>query len=1524
MFLVLVACFPLSLAFHPLGHELLVAFDRHILQLRLLLGSGEFLVRGELGLQGVTHVKYSTSGRLVAAVSGKIIYVYASNTLKHVCQLVGHSDVIANVSWAGDDSILTSVGTHGCIYTWNMATGSRIHKQDYINNAMAYNDIVTLPNGNIVAVGIQQAKLGFDLEGLLNPSPYAMHDRLPLATSLSTRTSSTAPVSASGRPLVYLTNDPPVESTASHKFVLTWNDRARQRSAMLAAAAAAANAQANGSGGSASASASTNLASEMQYNAQLLSAVQYIHQIDDETPLIMNRRSSDRPLSPDSPAIILDALSTLELPVLPYLPLGSAFHRRRVERVVHELEIDAASTTAARRPMSARGTGTPMSGSNRASVVEEDRAHRASDASTTAPAPGPIPSAAVATTVTSARPKTAGPLGRRGTTTLASFLHREAEKEECPLPPLLSLGLIQVGRLTFLFVGTPRGTVQTFLWPLTSNEPLTETALHTEPITCLKVCQKSQVIVTTSLDGSMFVSSLALVMNEALCFASSTSAASESSSDGNGALASSAPVSGSVPTSTQSSLSSRVTSPYSFVFPIHLFLTPSFHPPLFALIASPKMLLDIYGEQRALLSLEREVHEPARKKSDRMKYGLRRLETSALGQEEYGYSLALRAHSKQSLLESLALRRQLSNFHTEWEYKTRRDNEALQKTLQQARVKHDLEKHELESRDNALTERDQARDRQMTERIAKKEREFDLTVAHLENLYERKLALEAERYKALVTKMEDLEYKTTNDYALLQQQTTERIAELEADHTAKVTTLETKLAEFTKHYEQLKEASVAYMEEEDLHHDAEVQTMINSSKVKDESYTQQLQHQQEQVALFKAQSHQAQLKMTKSILQAHEAEQNKQLSEAAKQEVMKKNAALMKRMKQLEESESKSRQSLEEVEHACSILRTEKANLREQIGALLEQRDANDPTKIIAAFESIVREMDEEFFTHHLVNRQQSQQAKSHRSTIQALQAEVAVLKAAAEKRETLFSRLREDMLGMKDIRRLREKYFQVFLQTSESPSQLAAMEDIEREFSRQTRKNHATIQHLEHKLEEESRKYNTIHTRNVADNVALMKQVNELRHVNRDFKSELVRLTGEVAHQRLMLSAHGVGGAPVSKTGSIAVSDLLRQRKEQVASMLATPIEPQQPSQLQAEIKALEQLLLQERLTSAQLADEKNETEASLKSTARLASDAAGHYAQLADEKDAMLASAFKRVQEQEEEIATLRKTMTATVSTAQRNKKGTPNRSGSAIASVPTLPSQSASQAASYVDSVIARAAALRTQLASQAGASNSNLQQFDDSERIDLPDDDDADDDGHLTGDDGRSNSSAASSRPLSAAFLLDPYTAPTDRLNVSISAGGRPAVHSNRNRQIRPQTARVGASSSSSSSSFSHVGVSSTHRPSSALLKGGGRAGRNVDRFGSHPINSTATTRVGSTQSSRPQTSRLSTPSTNSTTPTPIPSDLIAMSDSKRIRPMSAIQHPMTHHRNQTQPNPSITPLNTRSMVATWMEEPPTNP
>lgn len=150
-----------SVSFHPLGHEISVGFHLNLLTFRV--HPTELVVRTEFSLPAVSHCKYSHGGSLLAAVSGKTIFVYAaSTTAKTVAKFVGHGDAIMSICWNTDDSSLFSVGLNGHVYEWALTSATRI--REFVAYGDAFTDIAVSPMGNVVAAGVALVSEGCNEE----------------------------------------------------------------------------------------------------------------------------------------------------------------------------------------------------------------------------------------------------------------------------------------------------------------------------------------------------------------------------------------------------------------------------------------------------------------------------------------------------------------------------------------------------------------------------------------------------------------------------------------------------------------------------------------------------------------------------------------------------------------------------------------------------------------------------------------------------------------------------------------------------------------------------------------------------------------------------------------------------------------------------------------------------------------------------------------------------------------------------------------------------------------------------------------------------------------------------------------------------------------------------------------------------------------------------------------------------------------------------------------------------------------
>src|SRR5262249_4916791 len=150
--------------------------------------------------------------------------------------------------------------------------------------------------------------------------------------------------------------------------------------------------------------------------------------------------------------------------------------------------------------------------------------------------------------------------------------------------------------------------------------------------------------------------------------------------------------------------------------------------------------------------------------------------------------------------------------------------------------------------------------------------------------------------------------------------------------------------------------------------------------------------------------------------QTREAEVARDRAAAAEKEALRKLSERSKRVHTLEEEEKQLKESLDKAEGEAAHLTNVKATLRAQVTRLLTERAEGSPAVRVARFESIVREMDEEFLRSHVAHREAEGRATAFRATSVGLQAEIAALKKQVAAKEHVLEMLREDIWGMKDL----------------------------------------------------------------------------------------------------------------------------------------------------------------------------------------------------------------------------------------------------------------------------------------------------------------------------------------------------------------------------------------------------------------------------------------------------------------------------------------------------------------------------
>jgi hypothetical protein len=891
------------------------------------------------------------------------------------------------------------------------------------------------------------------------------------------------------------------------------------------------------------------------------------------------------------------------------------------------------------------------------------------------------------------------------------------------------------------------------------------------------------------------------------------------------------------------------------------------------------------------------VLAPARLKAERLaKGGMRRLEGL---EDEFDVVLSRRSGLRATNRELADLKAQMGLLQSEWGYKQRRDAQALQKLLAQQRDAHAQEKAQMVDRERLLTSRDLEREKATLARLGSREHEYSLTLIHLENLYEKKLALEAQRYDKLVKRMADQEMRASTDALRERQQAERRLAELKQAHEKEVVELRAQLVAFEARFETHKEEALAMVEAQASDFDEEIVGKVAQARAREQLLQNEVAEATEKAARMQIQLQQSRLKIERAGLTAREAEAAKTAAEVALKEVHRKNVSLVQATKDAEEKAQLSAGKVTDALAVTSTLATQKADLRAQVAHLLAQHKANNPAATLAHFERIVAGLDEEFLDAHAKNQAMHKQSVHLKATIHSLGSEVSALKKAASAREELFARLKEDIASFKDMRSLREKYFAAFLAAPSegrgfgagsggrvSATEAAQHAAVEMEYTRQTKKNQATIAHLEHRVRDSVRQMRSSTHAHVDDNVTLMQQVNELRFVNRDFKAEIVRLTGEVAHQKLVMLSHGIGGDallgnahPSSSGGGGSggvpgsagqLSSLAAARRVQVAAEVASASAPIDVNAAAKEIGSLNDLLLVERYSSAAAQSGAAAAEQVRRDAEAMHAGAAAHFQALSQAHEAMLLNAYRRITEQEEEIKQLKGEQ------PQQQQQQTPRPTHAAPpphAQSARRPASAAQQeAGSYVDSVIQRASMLRTQMqqGQAAGA---------------------ADDD-----DDG----SFRVSRPASATSYVP-----------SGSQSARAPL------QSRPHTAAT--MRSSAVEAFERGSFAQQSRPSSALSVAqttqpqhaakGSRAARNNNLSAS-----IASTRAGSVESSATSTPAAHTPLNSARQP---PSSFVPHSARARFSTATTTPH-ASRPLSAAPPQQQQPLLQQRSMVSAWME------
>ena len=97
------------------------------------------------------HVALSADGALAASNRGKIVWLWEVATGAERCRLEGHSTMISDIEFAGDDAYLASSDHHGTVRVWDPKTcATRTVLQADVSR---FDDLALSPDGNYLVAG---------------------------------------------------------------------------------------------------------------------------------------------------------------------------------------------------------------------------------------------------------------------------------------------------------------------------------------------------------------------------------------------------------------------------------------------------------------------------------------------------------------------------------------------------------------------------------------------------------------------------------------------------------------------------------------------------------------------------------------------------------------------------------------------------------------------------------------------------------------------------------------------------------------------------------------------------------------------------------------------------------------------------------------------------------------------------------------------------------------------------------------------------------------------------------------------------------------------------------------------------------------------------------------------------------------------------------------------------------------------------------------------------------------------------
>jgi len=141
---------PLSVALHPSGLHVLVAFTGKLRLLNLLVD--DVCAFTDFPIKNCHECAFSHGGHQFAVANGTLIEVYSTYTAENLAAFKGHNNHIKSIVWGLDDMTVTTCGVDGAVYEWDVQNKTR--KGENVLKTCSYSCVANAPDGSSVfAVG---------------------------------------------------------------------------------------------------------------------------------------------------------------------------------------------------------------------------------------------------------------------------------------------------------------------------------------------------------------------------------------------------------------------------------------------------------------------------------------------------------------------------------------------------------------------------------------------------------------------------------------------------------------------------------------------------------------------------------------------------------------------------------------------------------------------------------------------------------------------------------------------------------------------------------------------------------------------------------------------------------------------------------------------------------------------------------------------------------------------------------------------------------------------------------------------------------------------------------------------------------------------------------------------------------------------------------------------------------------------------------------------------------------------------